>query len=400
MTKFILFFLLIFTFLGNAHQSEKKRIFVLHSYSQEYGWTKSQNDAFVADLQKSFTAPLEFSIEYLDTKRHPFTEEYQQFFLSYLQKKFEEYRPDAIYVTDDNALELFIKHRDRLFPGIPIFFSGINNLSLSNTLEKDRYTGVYESKDVVPNIELIRQFSPQTRDIWFVGDDSTTYKSIERDIHNQIKNYPHYTFHFLSSPYIGDIISRLPTTPKSFVLLTTIGGFSDSSGRSLTLKESISLLGKNSHIILCSTEDAYVMGNVVGGFVTSGYQQGRSASELLKRYLYGEPLGHIHAILKSPNVYMFDRKALITSRLILSEYTARNAIIINDGKTFFEKYQQIILNFMFIGLILFLLFIVAIYFIIAQKKGQIVTLIEELNTCASEVVHLKSALFDKNVNNE
>lgn len=400
MTKLILFFLLIFTFLGDAHQIEKKRIFVLHSYSQEYGWTKSQNDAFVADLQKSLTAPIEFSIEYLDTKRHPFSEEYQQFFLSYLQKKFEEYRPDAIYVTDDNALEFFINHRDRLFPGIPIFFSGINNLSLANTLEKDRYTGVYESKEVVPNIELIRQFSPQTRDIWFVGDNSSTYKSIEIDIRNQIHQYPNYTFHFISSPRIHEIISKLPTSPKSFVLLTTIGGFTNSNGHNLTLKESISILEQNPHIILCSTEDAYVMGNVVGGFVTSGNQQGRSASELLKRYLNGEPLDHIHSILKSPNVYMFDHKALVKSRLILSEYTARNAIMIGDDKPFFEKYQQIILNFMFIGLILFLLFIVAVYFIIAQKKGQIVTLTEELNTCASEVVHLKSALFDKNVNNE
>lgn len=386
MAKIFYLLLVAFMFIGYGQSTAKKRIFILHSYSQEYGWTKLQHESFVKNLQNSLHSPMDFSVEYLDTKRTSFTAKYQQFFLSYLQKKFDGYRPDAIYVTDDNALEFFIEHRSELFSGIPVFFSGVNNLSLAETLKKGSYTGVYESKEVVPNIELIRQFSPQTRDIWFVGDDSSTYKSIERDIRNQIDQYPNYTFHFIASPNIDEIIAKLPTSPKSFILLTTIGGLSDSSGRNLTLQESIERLKQNKHLVLCSMEDAYVLGGVIGGYVTSGTLQGEHASQLTTRYLQGTPVEKIESVTKSPNTYMFDRRSLVDSRLVLSEYTARNAIIIHEEKTFFEQHQEMILNGMFIALTLFFIFLIIVYFVIGQKRMEIKALTEQL----VELSHLKS----------
>ncbi|MDD2267372.1 diguanylate cyclase [Sulfuricurvum sp.] len=390
MVKIIVSFLLFFTCI--VHAESQSRIFILHSYSQEYGWTKYQHESFVSTLEHTYGSPLEFSVEYLDTKRHPFTESYQKEFVSYLQKKFEGYYPDAIYVTDDNALKFFIAHRSELFSNVPIFFSGINNLSLVHTLDKKSYTGVYESKNVVKNIELIRQFSPQTRDIWFVGDDSSTYKAIESDIRNQITQYPNYRFHFLSSPRIDDIVAKLPTAPKSFVLLTTIGGLCDATGRNLTLKESISTLEHNPHLILCSMEDTYVMDKVVGGFVTSGKQQGKSAAELVKRYLEGEAVERIDPVIKSPNIYVFDQKALMQARLILSEYIARDSVILHGKRTFFEQHQQAILNGTFILFGVFLLYIVISFFMMLQKNSHIKNIGSELKECSDELSQVKEKL--------
>jgi hypothetical protein len=387
------------TFLhGQDHV--KKRIFILHSYSQEYTWTKLENDSFVSKLEEISPFPLEISVEYLDTKRLKYSSEYQSFFSSYLSQKYKGYTPDAIYVSDDNALTLFLNPNRLLFQNVPVFFSGINDLSLAKTIDPQKYTGVFETSDIVPNIELIRGFSPQTREVWIVGDDSTTYHSIETDIRNHIGQYPKDTFHFIVSSRIDDIIAKLPNRRKSFVLLTTIGGLNDENGHNLTLKESIGRLKQNPQLILCSMEDAYVIGGVVGGFVTSGMSQGEHAAKMVSRYLNGEPLNHIHSIEKSPNIYMFDRKALTASRLILSEYIARNAIIVNENKTFFEKYQQVILNFMFIGLILFLVVLVAVYFLIAHKKAQIEQLSEKLDACDSEILRLNEKHSNIDTNDE
>lgn len=395
MKIFIFFFFVVFlTFLSGA---EKKSIFILHSYSQEYGWTKLQHDNFIEKLQTSSRYPLDISVEYLDTKRIQFSPEYERFFRTYLEKKFQNVVPDAIYVTDDNALNFFL-HQPSLFSSSPIFFSGINNLSLESSLDKNRYTGVYEVKEILPNIELIRQFSPQTRDIWIVGDDSTTYHSIESDIRAHVHNYPKYTFHFLASTKIDKILAQLPNTPKSFVLLTTIGGWNDAKGRNLTLKESIELLKQNKHLILGSMEDAYVQGGVIGGFLTSGANQGRHAAHMVLRHFDGKPLKDIKSITKSPNVYMFDRHALMESRLILSEYIARDAIILHEKQSFVERYQQSILNAAFILLIFFLLFMLIVFLVTLQKNGRIKRLEKELEEC-SEVVKIQkdklSALRDE-----
>ncbi|MFH0708921.1 MAG: diguanylate cyclase [Pseudomonadota bacterium] len=392
MKIFFALLVVFFTFALNADTQSKKRIFILHSYAQEYEWTKLQHLKFVSSLEESLSFPLEISTEYLDTKRLKFDEEYQSFFLHYLQKKYNEYNPDVIYVTDDNALTFFSNHQKALFVGKPIFFSGINNLFLLSSLDPKKFTGVYETKDIEPNIELIKQFSPQTRDIWIVGDRSTTYQAIESDIKKKIHHFPKYTFHFLSTDKIDEIMQQLPKTPKSFVLLTTIGGWSDQSGRILTLKESINTLKSNKHLILCSMEDAYLLGGVVGGFVTSGANQGLEAAKLATRYFSGEPLSSIHSIIKSPNGYIFDRRALIESRLILSEYTARNAIILNEKKNFFEQHQEMILNTLFIVMTLFLIFLIIVYFVALQKKSHLHQVESELDECSTELLVLKEKL--------
>lgn len=391
MIRLIFIFILFFSLVGHS-DTKQKRIFILHSYSQEYGWTKFQNNSFVHTLQTSSSSAFDISVEYLDTKRLKFSDEYQSFFLAYLQKKYSGYTPDVIYVTDDNALKFFVNNRSELFSKTPVFFSGINNLSLSHTLDAHKYTGVYETKEIIPNIDLIRQFSPQTREIWIVGDTSNTYRSIEADIRTHIRLYPKYTFHFLSSERIDDIMERLPKTPKTFVLLTTIGEFSDVNGRNLTLKESIKILRQKRNLILCSMEDAYVQEGVVGGFVTSGAKQGSSAAKLVLSYLNGEPLVRIPSVVKSPNIYMFDQKSLMESRLVLSEYIARDAVIFHENKTFVERHQQDILNTVFIVFVLFFVLLVIGILLMLQKNTQIKNVESDLEESIKEVSTLKEKL--------
>lgn len=392
MIRLVFIFILFFNLIGHSDTLHKKRIFILHSYSQEYAWTKLQHDNFVHSLQLLYPSAYDISVEYLDTKRLTFSDDYQAFFFAYLQKKYSDYTPDIIYVTDDNALKFFIHHRTELFSKTPIFFSGINNLSWAGTLDKSKYTGVYETKEIVPNIELIRQFSPQTREIWIVGDASNTYHAIEADIRNHIRLYPKYTFHFLSSTRMEDIMAKLPKTPKTFVLLTTIGELRDSNGRNLTLKESIQILKQNRNLILCSMEDAYVQVGSIGGFVTSGANQGSMSAKLATRYLNGESLIHIPSIVKSPNVYMFDRKGLMESRLILSEYIARDAVILHEKRTFFERYQQSILNTVFIIVVFFLLLAVIGILLLLQKNTQLKKMESDLEESYKELRIIKEKI--------
>lgn len=325
-----------------------KKIFILHSYSQEYEWTKLQHHAFVDTLQTNRASTLEFSTEYLDTKRMAMSASYETFFADYLRKKYAGYIPDVIYVSDDNALKFFLDLKAPLFAGVPIFFSGINNPDLPKNTHKMHLSGVFEQKEIEPNIELIRQFSPQTHDIWFVGDGSETYRAIESDIRHKALQYVNYRFHYVVSENIDDILEQLPKKPRTFVVLTTIGALQNAQGEKLMIAEAIATLRrKNPSLILCSMEDAYITGGVVGGFVTSGSEQGSATAKLVARYLNGASMDSIAPIVKSPNVYMFDHNALVDARLVLSEYIARNAIILHGEQTFFERYSNEILSFIF-----------------------------------------------------
>jgi len=362
--------LLFFLFL-TLNASQKVNVFILHSYSQEYTWTKLQHNAFV-DTLNAKQNDFHFFSEYLDTKRVKLSQHYQEKFTEYLNNKYQDVHIDLIYVTDDNALVFIYNNYSHLFQKektTPVFFSGVNNLTMDQKLSQDIYRGVYEVKYVKENIELIKIFSPQTRDIYFIGDTSTTYASIKETIQNEEANFPKMRFHYIENENIDEIEKQLPTEPRSFVLLTTIGKLKDDKDRTLLVSQSISKIKQNPNIILLTMEDAYMEEGVVGGYVTSGPNQGKEAANLLLNYLKHNNLKNIESMKTSPNQYTFNSKELMKSRIILSEYISRDATIIGKDKNFIENNHSILLNTTTTLVIILLLSIILMYAYFQKKHS-------------------------------
>ena len=93
------------------------RIFILHSYHQEYPWTKNENTGFTQTVANRFlSGNINFSTEYLDTKRIKFNADYRDFFYQYLKQKYDHYAPDVIFCSDDNALTFLLQFKEELSP--------------------------------------------------------------------------------------------------------------------------------------------------------------------------------------------------------------------------------------------------------------------------------------------
>jgi hypothetical protein len=117
--------------------AQNKNIFILHSYHQEYPWTNTENKGFTQTLINRFlSGNINFSTEYLDTKRVEFNKGYQDFFYHYLKQKYVHYSPDVILCSDDNALSFLLKFKERLFEHVPVVFCGVNNLAVQNDLDR------------------------------------------------------------------------------------------------------------------------------------------------------------------------------------------------------------------------------------------------------------------------
>ena len=88
-------------------------VFILHSYNQHYPWTQSQHEGFVSAISNDTTDQVILSTEHLDTKRLRYDAVYKEAFKDYLQSKYANYKPDLIYVSDDNALDFSIESKDQ-----------------------------------------------------------------------------------------------------------------------------------------------------------------------------------------------------------------------------------------------------------------------------------------------
>lgn len=367
----ILVSLLLMLWTAPAFPAASVPIFILHSYSQEYPWTKRQHEGFMRKLESAGPGAFTASVEYLDTKRVPYTAAYANLFASHLAQKYAGFEPRLIYVTDDNAMSFALSHLTRIFPSAPIFFSGVNDYQVRERINRDRITGVFERKEIAPNLDLVRHLVPGTREILIVGDESETFQAIGREIAAELERRPEIQAQFLSSNSIERLTEWLRGRSERFVFLTTLGAVSDATGRLLTLPETIAAIVQARPSIVVSMEDAYMYPGVLGGYVTSGQKQGEAAAQLALRHRAGTPIADLAPIEASPNEYLIDGTELGKTGLTLPPAIAARATIINAPATFYERNLAAIVRSLYAFAALFVLSLATFLYLVLRKNRQI-----------------------------
>lgn len=325
--------------------AEQLRVFTLHAYHQEYPWTKGQHDGFVQALHEAIPErDIMYSTEYLDTKRTPLSEDYQDRIFEYLKFKYAGYRPDLIYATDDDALRFLLSYRD-LFSGVPVFFSGVSDLTLLPGLNGQIHTGVFEQKAPLANVQLARMIAPATRQIIFVGDASETFKVIRARVLSQMSAYPELRYRFLADQSLPVLVDSLRRSRQAVLILATLGSLRNAQGQIVPLQRAVAALAGTGHLTL-TMEDVYLTSGVLGGYVTSSRLQGMTAGRLAARYLEGAAVAEIPPITDSPNRYMFDQQALRRHGIKLDPALAEMAEMVNEPQSFYEANRRLILGIM------------------------------------------------------
>ncbi|MDY6978818.1 MAG: EAL domain-containing protein [Pseudomonadota bacterium] len=394
LTTRLLLALYLAIFAHSVPATGDTRIFVLHSYSQEYPWTKSQHSGFIDTYRSANNTPTIISTEYLDTKRKQYTPQYRNEFAGYLEMKYADYRPDLIYVTDDNAADFALKKLVNIFPSAPIIFSGVNNFSLQTVIDRQRMTGVFEKKEISPNLELIRLIEKDSSKIIVVGDGSNTYQAIQTEIKSQLRPHPKINASYVANNRIETLIESLGKVKGKYLILTTIGGMIDKSGRQLTLDETIARIANAGDFVIISMEDAYLKKGVLGGYVTSGRQQGHAAANLALDHQQGKPISQLPIIQDSPNEYVFDYMELKKNRLELPTDILQSASIINKPLSFYQRNRPLILGTIYTLVVLLVLSMTVFLALITLKKREILNQsavlqrVKDSLTTAQKIAHL------------
>ena len=375
---------------GSSLQAES--IFILHAYSQEYNWTRRQHQGFVEHLQAQNQYDLLITTEYLDTKRHDYDEPYAEEVARHLSIKYADYQPDVIYLTDDNALNFGRRYLTRLFPGVPMVFSGVNDYSVLNEIDPSLITGVFEKKEILPNIDIMAGFGISNKRISFVGDASNTYQAIKYEIHRELKNYPGITPRFFSSDNIEVIVAGLQHCRCRYVYLTTIGGIRDGLGNSLSLRDIVRRISAAGDFALFSMEDAYLFEGVVGGYVTSGRAQGVAAAELVAGILSGEAVFTLAPITRSPNEYIFDQRELARRGIEIPPSIQAQSTILNPELGFYQANRVLILSsILVLSILLFIVLIVAVV-LLSLRRRQLKQVADALTRQKNTLIQTRQSL--------
>jgi PAS domain S-box-containing protein len=361
-----------------------RQILILHSYSQEYPWTRGQHEGFIQTVAAD--AQLEFlvSTEYLDTKRRTYDETYANELERHLRFKYEDTKLAAIYLTDDNALLFVRDHLSRVFPGVPVFFSGVNDYGVRSSLDPAFFTGVFELKEFAPNIEWLLRTDKNANDLLFIGDDSNTYRAIESELHSELVPYRlHATF--IAEKRLDRLLARLHDLPGKYLFLTTLGGITDENDQVLPLREIMKSLVRTGRIVI-SMEDAYIIEGVLGGYVTSGRKQGMTAAQLFLAHAHGKPIVDLPPILQSPNAWIFDDRSLQQHGITLPDDIRSQAVLLHPRPSFHEQFRTLIVGVL-IALAVLLFSVVTMSTVFLSRKNRELRLAQKNAESANALFH-------------
>ncbi len=335
-----LILMMTFAAVGLLRAGSAAQIFELHSYSQEYPWTQSQQAGFIETLSKDPRVKISVITEYMDTKRRVYDPSYADDLERHLRIKYAGYKPALIYVTDDNALIFARDHLVKVFPGTPVFFSGINDYGLGSSLDPGSFTGVFEVKEVAPNISWLRELDKNANDLIFVGDGSNTYQAVEAQARKDLPATG-LRSNFIAETRLDRALEQVRKLPGKYIFLTTVGGMTDVDGQVLPLRDILRSFVQTGRTVV-SMEDGYVTEGVLGGWVTSGRNQGESAAGLAFSHLLGKPVSELPAILKSPNALLFDDSVLEKAGITLPQELSAKAVLQNPRLGSYERYHVLI----------------------------------------------------------
>lgn len=337
--RVLIIFLALYGLPWVAEGARKEKLLVLHSYHQGLEWT----DSITAGIQSVFK-PLdknyEIYYEYLDTKRNT-GDDYGQKLTELFSAKMRNIQFKVVIVTDNNAL-LFIKKHYRLLHGHPpIVFCGINHFHPALIEDLPFVTGVTEETDIAGNLDLMVRLHPERKRIVVILDKSTTGQAMKKSLSKIVAKFRHRVQVEILQDFTLEEAASFTAAlgPEDMICLLTFNR--DRNNNFISYAEGIALLVESSKVPIYGPWDFYLGKGIVGGLITSGFQQGEIAARLALRILYGEKTQNIPVIIGSNTHAMFDYKQLQAFRIDFRR-VPDDARIINSPPGFYEKYQHVL----------------------------------------------------------
>jgi two-component system cell cycle sensor histidine kinase/response regulator CckA len=284
--------------------------------------------------------PIETFTEYMDTKR-VFDDKYLSDLAALLAHKYRNRRFDAIISSDDHAFQFLLSHHDEITPGVPVVFCGVNYFKDPFIADAPFFTGVVEAFSIKDTIDAALIINPNLKRVYSVVDKTVTGKANLKLLEDVIPIYgDRLKFITITDKDMTEVqteVSRLP--PDSIVLLLAFT--SDRSGNTFSLEQSADLITAASNSPVFSFWDFHLNHGVVGGMLTTGVSQGKTAAKLALRIIDGESPADIPVIKTSPNRYIFDYAVLKKFGIDLERLPSGSAVV-NKQLSFYEKHRRLV----------------------------------------------------------
>lgn len=216
--------------------------------------------------------------------------EYEAQVAAFLHHKYAARPPRVVVVAGYVALGFMLRHREAMFPGVPIVFTGVdlNYLPKMGPLPTG-VTGIPVGYDVGGTIDLAVRLHPDARRLVIVngaGDWAQVREGEARQaLAQRALPMPVEYLSGLSTPALLDRLRALPADSIVF----SQGYFLDGAGIASTPLESIQQMLKAAPAPIYTVYASQLGSGVVGGRMSSFTEMGRQTRRVVEEILLGQP---------------------------------------------------------------------------------------------------------------
>ena len=352
----------------------KKNVLILNSYHHGYKWTDDETQGAIAGLYP-VRNEIKVVIEYMGTK-WAYAEPYFEQLRGAYKYKFRKIRFDLIIATDDDAFNFLKRNRDELFPNTPVVFCGVNWFKPESVPAGFKgYTGVNEGVDIPATLDLMLNLHPGAKKVYVVIDMTTTGKTVHAQFEGIVPKYKgKVSFAFLEDMDMSEILDTVGKLGNDSLVFMTIFQ-KDKAGTFFEFDESTSLISKSSRVPVYGLWDFNLGFGIVGGMLTSGYNQGKTAGEVALRILKGEKADAIPVLMKSPNRFMFDYTQMQRWNISRSNLPA-GSVVIKEPPSFYTVNKGLVWG-LFSGIVGLSIAILLLFINAVRRKNVILSTQQE-----------------------
>jgi PAS domain S-box-containing protein len=268
---------------GQENTGPDPVIWMVASYHPGMPWSDAQIAGVREQLGRRGRA-FELRLDFLDTKHIAPSETYYQQMEAVVRSKYQSAAPQLILAADDDALDFALRIRNKYFPDTALLFSGVSSSRNAALHQEKSISGVFDDLDVAKSLAQMLRMLPQTRRVFVVHDQSRTSLA---QVDTILAQHPSgVSLEFLTqlpTEAIEDRLRKLDANDLVFALPFN----RDSRGRILSHEEAADLWAAASNAPVAVTRDVAMRPGILGGFLVSGYEQGRTLGQLAARVLEG-----------------------------------------------------------------------------------------------------------------
>jgi signal transduction histidine kinase len=227
--------------------------------------------------------PVDYFAEHLEADLFP-EEQASTALKDYVRRKFQGRRIDLVIAVTDTSLRFVLEHREDLFPGAPVIFSGLVVPEISRSAGGG-ITGITLGMAYTETLRLGLALHPSTQRVFVVakGIDDQTIGSVRAELSDFSRQV---SLTYLNEKTVPLLLSAVKAVPPGSLILY-IWHTQQDPGRVIYPDEVARLVAEAAPVPVYGTSDFYIGTGVVGGVVRRTDETGARIGEMALRILTG-----------------------------------------------------------------------------------------------------------------